>query len=41
MRLVWTCGRVWLLGVLRLLVLKHVRNWSYEALEREVALNLG
>ena len=27
--------------VLRLLVLKHVRNWSYEVLEREVALNLG
>jgi len=26
--------------VLRLLVLKHVRNWSYEALEREVRANL-
>jgi IS5 family transposase len=27
--------------VLRLLVLKHVRNWSFERLEQEVALNLG
>lgn len=27
--------------VLRLLVLKHVRNWSFDTLEREVALNLG
>lgn len=26
--------------VLRLLVLKHVRNWSYGALEREVRANL-
>jgi transposase, IS5 family len=26
--------------VLRLLVLKHVRNWSYEILEREVRANL-
>src|SRR5260370_30850341 len=26
--------------VLRLLVLKHVRNWSYEVLEREVRPNL-
>jgi len=26
--------------VLRLLVLKHVRNWSYAALEREVRANL-
>jgi transposase, IS5 family len=26
--------------VLRLLVLKHVRNWSYEVLEREVRSNL-
>ena len=26
--------------VLRLLVLKHVRNWSYDALEREVRANL-
>src|SRR5499427_4050324 len=26
--------------VLRLLVLKHVRNWSYEVLEREVRANL-
>ena len=26
--------------VLRLLVLKHVRNWSYETLEREVRANL-
>jgi IS5 family transposase len=26
--------------VLRLLVLKHVRNWSYEQLEREVRANL-
>src|ERR1700739_146511 len=25
---------------LRLLVLKHIRNWSYEALEREVRANL-
>jgi transposase, IS5 family len=23
--------------VLRLLVLKHIRNWSYEVLEREVS----
>lgn len=27
--------------VLRLLLLKHVRNWSFEVLEREVSLNLG
>jgi transposase, IS5 family len=27
--------------VLRLMVLKHVRNWSYEVLEREVKANLG
>jgi IS5 family transposase len=26
--------------VLRLLVLKHVRNWSYEVLERAVRANL-
>jgi IS5 family transposase len=26
--------------VLRLMVLKHVRNWSYEVLEREVKANL-
>src|SRR5205823_12930768 len=26
--------------VLRLLLLKHVRNWSYDSLEREVRLNL-
>ena len=26
--------------VLRLLILKHVRNWSYQALEREVRANL-
>jgi transposase, IS5 family len=26
--------------VLRLLILKHVRNWSYEAVEREVRANL-
>ena len=26
--------------VLRLLVLKHVRNWSYQVLEREVRANL-
>ncbi len=26
--------------VLRLLVLKHVRNWSYGALQREVKANL-
>jgi transposase, IS5 family len=26
--------------VLRLLILKHIRNWSYEALEREVRANL-
>ncbi len=26
---------------LRLLVLKHVRNWSFDTLEREVTLNLG
>jgi len=26
---------------LRLLLLKHVRNWSFDTLEREVALNLG
>jgi Transposase domain (DUF772) len=26
--------------VLRLLVIKHIRNWSYEALEREVRANL-
>jgi IS5 family transposase len=26
--------------VLRLLVLKHIRNWSCEALEREVRANL-
>jgi len=28
-------------GVLRLMVLKHVRNWSYAVLEREVKANLG
>src|SRR5215831_6550687 len=27
-------------AVLRLLILKHVRNWSYEVLEREVRANL-
>jgi IS5 family transposase len=27
-------------GELRLLILKHVRNWSYEVLEREVRANL-
>jgi IS5 family transposase len=27
--------------VLRLLLLKHVRNWSFDTLEREVTLNLG
>ena len=27
--------------VLRLLLLKHVRNWSFDALEREVSLNLA
>ena len=27
--------------VLRLLILKHIRNWSYEVLEREVRANLG
>ena len=26
--------------VLRLLILKHVRNWSYDVLEREVRANL-
>ena len=26
--------------MLRLLVLKHIRNWSYEVLEREVRANL-
>ena len=26
--------------VLRLLVLKHIRNWSYQVLEREVRPNL-
>jgi transposase, IS5 family len=26
--------------VLRLLTLKHIRNWSYEELEREVRANL-
>jgi IS5 family transposase len=26
--------------VLRLLVLKHMRNWSYSVLEREVRANL-
>ena len=26
--------------VLRLLILKHVRNWSYDTLEREVRANL-
>jgi hypothetical protein len=25
--------------VLRLLILKHIRNWSYEVLEREVRAN--
>jgi IS5 family transposase len=25
---------------LRLLILEHVRNWSYEALKREVRANL-
>ena len=28
-------------AVLRLLILKHVRNWSYEVLEREVRANLS
>jgi IS5 family transposase len=27
--------------VLRLMLLKHVRNWSYDALEREVRMNLA
>ena len=27
--------------VLRLLLLKHVRNWSFDVLEREVRLNLA
>ncbi len=27
--------------VLRLLLLKHVRNWSFDALEREVRMNLA
>src|SRR5258708_35841977 len=27
--------------VLRLLILKHIRNWSYGVLEREVRANLG
>jgi len=27
--------------VLRLLLLKHVRNWSFEVLEREVRMNLA
>jgi hypothetical protein len=27
--------------VLRLLLLKHVRNWSFDTLEREVKLNLA
>jgi len=27
-------------GALRMLLLKHVRNWSYEVLEREVRANL-
>ena len=27
--------------VLRLLLLKHVRNWSFDTLEREVTLNLA
>ena len=26
--------------VLRLLILKHLRNWSYQVLEREVRANL-
>ncbi len=26
--------------VLRLLILKHIRNWSYQVLEREVRANL-
>jgi IS5 family transposase len=26
--------------VLRLLILQHVRNWSYDVLEREVRANL-
>ena len=26
--------------VLRLLILKHIRNWSYDVLEREVRANL-
>lgn len=36
------CGRLGAPAemVLRLLVLKHVRNWSYEVLEREVRANL-
>jgi IS5 family transposase len=37
-----SCGRLGAPAdvVLRLLVLKHVRNWSYEVLEREVRANL-
>jgi IS5 family transposase len=37
-----SCGRKGIPAevVLRLLVLKHVRNWSYEVLEREVRANL-
>jgi hypothetical protein len=27
--------------VLRLLLLKHVRNWSFDTLEREVKMNLA
>ena len=27
--------------VLRMLLLKHIRNWSYETLEREVRANLA
>ena len=36
-----TAGRAFLPKVvLRLLILKHVRNWSYAVLEREVCANL-
>ncbi len=27
--------------MLRLLILKHIRNWSYEVVEREVRANLA
>jgi len=37
-----TCGRLGTPAevVLRLLLLKHIRNWSYEVVEREVRANL-